>query len=309
MLCPNLDSADNAWIRTQLEHIRSEVYETEYPELKARTLVPIDNDPPPGTERITREFYDTYGAAELTSAYNTTPALVGIAGGKTTTDVAGFAVKYQYHFQEVRGAREAGRDLPAAKAKAARETVERGIDKVLLVGDAAVGLNGLFNHPNGMVYTVPAGAAGSTKWTGAAGKTPLEVYADLAGVVAKQISDSLEVERPDTIVLSTAEFMHIKQTPMAANNPKTILNYFRENHEEITLITSHPRLNTLGAGGVTRGIAYARRPDRLVGAIPQEVEQLPTVWNENGFHVTLVHARTGGTIADRPKSIISFEDY
>jgi hypothetical protein len=47
------DSKFTSALERQLEFIKAQTYDIVYPELKARTLIPVDNSVDPGAETIT----------------------------------------------------------------------------------------------------------------------------------------------------------------------------------------------------------------------------------------------------------------
>ena len=67
------DSAEDAsvFFARELDHIKAQSYDVEYPEFTALSLFPISNEADPGAETITYYTYDKSGLAKVIDNYST----------------------------------------------------------------------------------------------------------------------------------------------------------------------------------------------------------------------------------------------
>lgn len=286
-----------------LEFIRPQLYEKKYPELKARTMVPIDNSIHPGCQTITVQGIDEVGAAEFIEDYGTDAPLVEVkATGEASFKMFGIRLAYGWHRDEALAAQFAQRNLSDIKALACRRNIERFLDKTLLVGGTAGGttLQGLFTLAGGqapVTYTVQ-----NTTWED---ETPDEILADLMGIQSKIYIDSKEIEVPDTLVLPNTSYDLINQRRMGSGDGTlSILKTFMGMQDRIkTVLTSH-YLEANGGhsgGNVKRMVCYKRDREILEGFLNEFDQGNP--WFTGERVVTTCFARCGGVGTHRPKAI------
>ena len=67
------DSADDAsvFFARELDHVKAESYDVEYPEFTALNLFPVSNETDPGAETVTYYTYDKTGLAKVIDNYST----------------------------------------------------------------------------------------------------------------------------------------------------------------------------------------------------------------------------------------------
>jgi len=299
------DASESAFFSQQLEHIRPQIFNVLYPELKGRLFVPLTTDPVhPGAETYTYRVYNQVGKAEFASDYATDAPRVDIYGSESSVKIRGIRDAYGYSIQEARAAMMARMPLSASKAKAARDAIETKIDDIIFNGKSDLGLTGLLGISSVVTYTTPVGDAG-TKTFGT--KTPDEVLADLFGIVAGIVTGSSEVESPDTLLLPGTSFLDIATRRLGDGSDTTILKHFLAVNGRVTTVLSSPKLETAGTASSKRMMAYRRSPDKIALIMPQEFEQFPP--EQRGMEVlTQCHARTGGVVCYYPKSV-SYGDY
>src|SRR5690606_18591184 len=127
--------------------------------------------------------------------------------------------------QDLRAAAQSGQPLDTQRATAARRAVEAAIDEVAAFGLPEAGMPGFLNNPN-----VPIVAPDTGGWAAAIAADHVvgskAVLADLAKLVQAIITATKNVHRPDTLLLDTASFALLAQTPTGDNLEKTILRVF-----------------------------------------------------------------------------------
>lgn len=292
-----MDDKFTAALDTQLDFIKTQTYDIQYPELKARRLVPVDNSPDPGAENVVYYQWDEYGMADIISNYADDIGMVDALVEKFSSPVHSIGKGYQYSVQDLRRAMMANNQLDARRARAARRSIERKIEDLAAFGDAKGKLKGMLNHPNVPVYTAATDGT-DTAWTSgrATPKASDLIIADMNMLVDNVRVTTKEIHTPDSLLLSTREFGFIAQTPVSQLNQNTILKSYLANQPFIKGVESWYKLDTADAAGTgPRMMAYQRDPEVLQLVIPQEFEQFPPQARNLAF-VVPCHARVGGVI-------------
>lgn len=294
-----LDAQENLFFQRQLEQIASKSYDVKYAELKAAKLVPVRTDIDPGTTVYVVYTYDAFGVAKLITAYGDNAPRVDISGVQSLIQMRDYALSFGWNIDEVKKAAKAGLPLEQRKANMARRGLDERLDLVAATGDAQTGALGLANQPNAINYVIPNGASGSPLW---ANKTPDEILNDMHGIANNIVSTTLDVEKPDTLLLPLDSFTFVASKRADQLNSKTILATFLENNPYIRSVESWVRLTGQGAGGTRRMICYRKDPDAVEFLVSIPFEQLPP---EPRNFETIVNCRnkTGGVFAYYPLSM------
>lgn len=297
----HLDANESIFFLRELDFIKSKSYDVQYPELKARSLIPVSFEAGAGAETITYEQYDQVGMAKIVSSYADDLPRADIKGKEFTSRVRSLADAYGYNIQEIRAAKMAGKPLEQRKANAAKRAMMQKEDSIAALGDADFGLIGLINHPNISSTTLPAdGTGASTLWST---KTPLLIIRDLNKVANFIVENTKEVEQPNTMLMPVEKYNYIATTPVGDNADKTILKFFLDNSPYIKEVIPWNKLKAAGAGGLDRMIAYDKNPEKLTLEIPQDFEQLDLEQRGLEFLVPC-HSRCGGVIIYYPLSVV-----
>lgn len=298
-ILPNLDANEGAFFNRQLEHVKGETYDVEYPEFMARTLIPVSHDAGPGATSITYQQFDRVGVMELISDYANALNRADILGKEFTSPVKSIGGAYGYSIQEIRSAQMANLNLDTRKAEAARAAFEQAVDEIATFGNAETGLKGFVNHPNVPRGDAVAGVSTDTEWTK---KTPAEIVKDISDAVAAIRSATEGVESgPFTILLPDAQYTLIATTQNSEASDVTILEFVLKSNPWVREIVPWHVLKGAGTGGTDRMLVYTRDPRKLTLEIPQDFEQLE-VQPEGLEFVIPCHGRIGGVIFYRPFS-------
>lgn len=269
--------ADGAvFFARQLEHIKSKSYDTQYAELKARSLFPVSNEGGIGVTTITYRTYDMVGAAKIINAYADNLPRADVAGKETTIPVRSVGSSYGYNLDEIQASQLTGVGLDQRRANASRRAVEQVVNTVAFVGDAASGLPGLFSNPN-----IPTGAAVDPgAGTEFVNKTPDQILFDLNDMCTDVFESTNMVESANTVMMPPGQWSYINATPRSAHSDTTILQYFVQNSPFINSESDVIPVNECSASHNTElatdaMVAYDRNPDKLQLEIPVELEYLP----------------------------------
>lgn len=236
------DSAEDAsvFFARELDYVKSQSYDVQYPEFTALNLFPISNEIDPGAATCTYYSYDRVGLAKIISNYATDLPRADVKGKPTTATIMSIGDSYGYSIQEMRASRMAGKSLDTRKAEAARYQIDYLNNKIAWCGDKETGLRGVLSTDNDVPLYVPAaGAKGTVKW---ADKTEDEILADITGMMKQMARTTKKVEKPDTLALPSEAYIEI-QNRRIEGTATTVLKYITDNITDIKNIVSCPELD------------------------------------------------------------------
>ena len=171
---------------------------------------------------------------------------------------------------------------------------------------AAKNWAGLVNFPTVPFGNVAGADATARLW---ANKTADQILADVNTLLTGVYTGSRTVEMANTLLLPIDRMLSISQRRLDATSDQTILSFLARTNS-YTVVTGQPLLirgvrdlETKGAGGTARMVAYNRDPRVLSFFLPMAHRFLP-VW-QNGPLNYLVPGifRTGGTEVRRPLAV------
>ncbi len=294
------DSDLNAFFTRQLEHTYAQTYDIKYADLKARDFVPVSNQAPAGATSVNYRQFDRSGKAKVIAHNAKDIPRVDILAKEFPRPVREVGASYGFTLKEVRAAAMAGADLDARKASACRRAIEEILDEVASIGAAEFGIaSGFVNDADVNIETL----AGGDDWqTLVAANNNRRIVAIVSEAYQRIKNRTKGVEAPNTLLLPTAEHALIATTPFGDNSDKTIMDFMMANMGFLDSIEAWERLDTAGAGGVTRAVMYTRSPDVLTQEIPAEFEQLAP--QEQGLETVInCVASTAGTQIYYPEGV------
>ena len=203
------DSAEDAsvFFARELDHVKAQSYDVEYPELTALHLFPQSSEADPGAETITYYTYDKTGLAKIIDNYSTDLPRADVTGKPSFAKIKSIGDSYGYSAQEMRASRLAGKSLDARKGESARYQIDALTNKIAWCGDEESGLMGVLSDGQNIpLYTIGANASGKTKW---AEKSADEILADVNGMAKQVAKITKNVERPDTLCVPADVFVDI----------------------------------------------------------------------------------------------------
>lgn len=239
----HFDGVDDAsvFFARELDHIKAQSYDVEYPELTALSLFPVSSEADPGAETVTYYTYDKSGLAKVIDNYSTDLPRVDVNGKPSVAIVKSLGDSYGYSAQEMRASRLAGKSLDVRKAEAARYQIDNLTNKIAWMGDSDSGILGVLStEQNIPLYTITAGAtSGKTKW---AEKTADEILIDVNGMMKQVAKVTKNVERPDTLCVPADVFMDISTRRIDLTNT-TVKSFLLEHAPYLKDIISASELN------------------------------------------------------------------
>lgn len=298
----HVDASESLVFALQLQHLRNQIMDREYPQYKASRLLPMQSEASAGATEFAYIVADRTGAFELISNYADDLPVTDVKGEKKVVDIVEYGGSYHYSIHEQEAAAQAGTPLIARKAVSNRDAAEHRFDKSAWLGDSAAGIFGITNHPNITVESAPNGAGGSPLW---ANKTAQEIYDDMARPFIQQATDTNGVEMPDTLVLTAARLERARNVFFGDNTGENPITRFREAYPDV-MIETVEWMSQAGAGSTQALLAYRRDPMKLGVETPVPYSVLPPQ-QRNLATVVNARMRTAGAIVYFPLSVTMIE--
>lgn len=293
----NLDQASTIFFQRELEFILPQMFKFPHARINARNLFPIDRSAGPVARTITWRQFRNFGQAQIIADYANDVPIVNSEGEEVSTKVRGVAAGAQWDIDEIRSARALNRPLDRMYAEGAREAMLREENRVAFEGDAAFGLTGLLSTGTG----IPVNSAPTGTWSGASGDN---ILADMFYAEETIVNGTGEQEAPDTLGISTPQFLQIRRMKHGTATDRTVLQYFLENSTYVKqVVPVREFTNAGGVGGSTNIMcAFERSPNKIRLQVPLDIEQLAPEQHQMVIRV-LWHMRIGGLTIHKPKSL------
>jgi hypothetical protein len=256
------------FVVSQATHIEATVNETIYPDIQYPGLIPVDTSAHPFTQTVTYYSSDKFGTARWINGNADDIPLAGSERTQHKTSVYTAGIGYGFGWEEVNVAMLMGVNLPAEDALAARRAYEEMVDVVALRGDASKGFAGLLNYPGVTAIAAQSAAV----WTDPA-TTEDDMLDDVNELLQGVETATGYTSTADTLLLPNQRLRYLASTRLG-DTGETVLQFLRRNNI-LTAMTGRPLtirtirgLETAGAGGTQRMIAYRRDPQVLKLHIP-----------------------------------------
>lgn len=306
------DSAEDAsvFFARELDYVKAQSYDVEYPELTALSLFPISSEADPGAETITYYTYDKTGVAKVIDNYSTDLPRADVNGKPNYAQIKSLGDSYGYSAQEMRASRLAGKSLDARKGESARFQIDNLNNRIAWAGDEESGLMGVLSDGQSVpLYTIEEGAeSGKTSWLD---KTADEILADVNGMAKQVAKVTKNVERPDTLCVPADVYMDIS-TRRIPDTSTTVLAFILEHAPYIKKVISAAELdadsigtNPYAAETDGQGVAFLFKNDirKMSLENPMPFYQYPL--QVQGLETIIpCEARTAGVIFYYPLSAL-----
>jgi len=273
-----------AFLLSKLTYIESKLFEKKYKAITYNLIIPVSNEAGEWAESVTYIYMDGFAVAEFVGTKSLNVPIAEIGTEKVTIPVELGATGYEYSDEELRQAIHLGRPLPQLKANAARRAYEEHAQRVGMTGDTTHNMPGFINNANVTAATVVNPGSG-TEWVN---KTPNQILFDINDLMGDIFVDTLQVEKPDTLALPTAQWNYLAGTPRSDNSDTTLLAWLIANSPYITSdadIIPMSELAGAGAGSTDRMMAYTKDMDKVVYHIPMPLKFTEPQRKGRGFQV------------------------
>lgn len=305
-----LDAGEVAYVLKALEYVYAETADVEYPELKAKMLIPVDTSVPNGAETYTYYQWDKVGSAKFITNYAKDFPSADAFLKRFNAPIAAIGNSYGYTMQDIRAAQSVqyglGAPLDLVRGDAAHLAHEMFVDDVAAYGNAARGLKGFVNHADIPDVTVSAGGGAWTTALAAVNDTNNAIIlADLDKLANSPEQTTFGMQKPDTLILPLSVKPRVTAKSSLYDN-RTLIATWLERQDAIKNVEYWAKLDAANSNGnltagVARAMVYKRNPRVVRLVIPQLFEQFPPQQRGLRFKV-LCHSRIGGVSLRYPKA-------
>lgn len=276
----NLSDSQSAFFARELSSVKAKSYDKKYADLPFRTLFPVTNETPAGSETIVIQSYDAKGQAKIINGYANDLPRVEVSGSETIIPVKQTGVAYGYSTKEIRSSEMVGKRLPQRKADMAARVHEELLNDIAFNGDADSKLLGLFTYP-GIPSASVVNPGSGTEWVN---KTPDQILFDMNDAVATVMSTTKMAEKPNTMILPVEQYQLISSLARSANSDTTVLEYFKRNRPDVEVLPVN-ELDSAGTGGVDVMVVYDRDPMVVQFEEPMPIMHLAPQAKDLGYEI------------------------
>lgn len=215
--------------------------------------------------------------------------------GKTMQGLHPWAMEMKWDLFELESARRLGRPIDVAKMNALKTKHSMDIDAMVYLGDTEKNVTGMFNNAGVNTSNVPAdGTGASPLWST---KTADQVLRDINEALNSAWANSAWTHAPTELRVAPSSLSYLANTRLGSPNDTTLLEFIRE--KNISAVNNGKPLNiqavkwleTAGAGGTRRMVAYTRNPEFIrYPLVP--LQRTPLEWRQL-HQITTFYSRLG----------------
>src|SRR6056300_953442 len=287
------------FLERQLEHIRPQVFEVAYADIKYPTILPVTSEAGNAAQTFTYRIMDSTGEFKLIADAADDLPRADISQVEKSINIRSFGGSFGYTVQELRAAQMANISLEQRRASAVRRAYEEKVENVAMFGESTVNLAGFFNNSTVDIIAADRWFTGST-----ASGTSQDMLELLNYGVSAIINASNMKEQPDTILMAYEDYNKVSTTRNSDSSDLTVLEYFLRTNPYIRNVEPINQLDASNSVlGTNRMVVYKRDPEKVQLHIPQPLELFPPQQRGLEFIVP-AHARVGGVALYYPKSVI-----
>lgn len=294
--------------QNQLYNIETTVYEAKYPTFDYRRHVPVVTEGNPWAQGTTWYAMDVQGEAKFISGQGTDIPFGSWTKAQYSSPFYMIGHGWTWNIEELNQAAMLGINLSSDQPVNARRIVEKKLYDIAIVGATEKNWTGLINDPGVTSYTVAAtGTGSSTFW---ANKTPDQILFDVNTLLSGIPTATSNVEYADTLRLPPSAFRYISSTRLGSGDgAMTVLEFLRLNNiytaetQQALDIGTILELETIGASGDGRMVAYRKSPEVVRFMLPQPLNTLPVRSRSLMSFESAMLARTGGTQIRLPGAV------
>src|ERR1035437_4226225 len=270
-----------SFLVAQTSYIEPQVVRVKYPELNYAQFVPIDSSANEWAKSITFFSIDMVGQADWFNHMARDIPIADIARQKHEQGIEMAAIGYRYTLEELGQAMMLpGTNLTTERAAAARRAYEEMVHNVCMYGDTRKNWAGLTNHSLPTIINVATSWAAQVV-TGTAASLGA-ILQGINGLLSNIWQSSLTVEMANTLLLPLSSMSLLSMTQLP-NTTMNLMEWIKKNNLYTAetgrdlMIRGVRGLDTAGASGNGRAIAYSRDPEVVKIHIPMTHRFLP-VW-------------------------------
>lgn len=306
------DSVEQAsvFFARELDYIKTQTYDVEYPEMTALNLFPVSSEVPEGAETFTYYSYDKTGMAKIINNYATDLPRADVKGKPNTGYVKSLGDSYGYSVQEMRASKMANKSLDVRKGESARYAMDYAANKIAWAGDEEHGLMGILSPNNDIPkYILSTVTVDGKEHTEFRYKSADQILDDINGMQKYVSQITKNVEKPDTLVLPSHVYIDLA-TRRIPDTETTVLKfimdhapYLKEVREANELQAESVDINPTGSNV---GLLFTNNERKLSLEIPMHFYQYPL--QEKGLEIEIpCEERVAGMVIYYPLSALIVE--
>ena len=305
-----LDAVSAGHLQEYLTHYSPELIREEYPEYKyAAGLVPLDSREYVGVQQIKKTRITRIGKWSRSSDGNVSKAAIDIGMDEVDYGSASFDAHITFTVDELDAIDFARRhrsmgvivDTVSEKVRAAQESYQELINRIMAFGSTRQGVYGLHTHPG--VTKVKAPYKMGINQTA---DNNIAIFAAMLRI-ASRISG--QRSRPDVGLIPDQLAIDLSQQEKNTSAGISTLKYFLESAQGVRMsMDSTPEMDTAGPGSTTAIHFYRLDPTRLQGCVPKRMRQVTDPVYTNGAWRTDFHCAISGAHLVRPYDHVMFYD-
>lgn len=286
------EEALSLFVQRQLMDQSRRIYEASLPPLHAFELFPDQGAVALGAAQYNRRVYRYFGRSQWISNSADDLPLSGAGVIEDVYNVGMHGVAYQYGLQEIRRAMFGNENLEDRRAMAARRAVLEFNNDVAFYGSVAKGITGLLSIPY-----IPRVSIDATLFQ--AGADPDATLAALYSLEQGVEEQSLQAERPDTLILGTSQYNYIASTRVSTLDNTTILEVYKANAQFAKNVRKARELDGAGPSGEDMICCVSTGDEKLEHNLPDPLTILEPQ-QRNLLTVVPMVSETAGMISEFP---------
>lgn len=297
-----------AFLTPQLHRIEAEVYMTRYPSFDITRFMDVVTEGDMWDVGTLVYSMENVGQAQFLAAgaFDVPYASTRMEQNVRNFHLAG--IGYEWNTQELQRAAKLGRALSSDKAQAAVMSADRFVYGIGMTGRNPAGASekgwtGFVNDAGAPTANVANDGTGSTRTFST--KTVDQILRDINEAITSVETGTGETHVANTLVLPTTRYNAIATTRVG-DTGSTILQFLQANNtagEGLRILKSRA-LETAGASGTARMIAYDRNPQVLKFHLPGPHQFLPPFQKSSLTYEVAGLMNVGGCEVRLPKAIV-----
>lgn len=287
------DDAQSLFIARELTHIRAQILQVKKATLNAFNVFPVQTDVPEGADTAVQKVYDSVGVAAIISNFADDLPRVDLLAKEEVARVRYVGGAYGYSYKELKNAQMIGVNLNTDKGAAVKRAVDTKLNRIAWNGVDGDPHSGFLSNENINEFVLPAdGTESSTKLRD---KTEEQILRDLNDFV-NSVRVATNYEETVNTLLLPPEVHAFLSTKRLSDTSRTLMEYFRAAHPEITRVMSVGELAGAGDDGKDVMVAGYFDAGYIKFEIPVRFRQLPIQYRNMEFVVNCFATTLGVTI-------------
>lgn len=282
--------------RNALESRDPQLYDTKFPELMARQIVPTISGVDPLATLYTYELLTPHGEATPLASRGTDLTSVDLDIQQFSQRIQTYATSYQWDLMEAEALLQGRQfDVVSNRLMTARRVIERKVDELISIGDSATGLEGFINNSNVTAANVATGDWGNPS------TTVDQILADVDSVISAVPTDTLESHQVSRVAVAPSAWRDLMSRRLGSASDTTIAEFIERAYPGVQFMMWN-RLESAGAASTRRMIAFDASPDVAGALVPMEFRRTDPEFSVLHAKVGVL-ARCGGCVVRYPKGM------